>query len=239
MSNYEVSGLKLKNDISLVCHALMREYDIGAVLDRLENLIILPATYKIAFSPQELFEHNKEVSNHTMHIAKHNFNKLKKEKDMRCKTFRAIRSIYPDFSLDIIGSLSDSDKLKYMKLKHQYTLKINKLNDFLYDNASYPKLIQCNYDGVWLKTKDIVADIVDLPETNELAFMQDNYILNELRSIDYAKFNDNIQNNIEQIKNTVQRRIAKYALYKNPRRSKNNFNAAYKDIDININLDER
>ena len=214
---YRTMGYRLKDNIHFVCTSLFREYDVGTILDHLENLLVLPASYQIANSSKELFENNVKISNHTIHIAKHNFSKLKKELDTRMETFRAIRTIYPDFAKDIKKTLPRNECNIYNIATGNYINNLNKLYDFLYDNESYSKIINCNYEDVWIKTKDIVAEMIDTPQVNKLAFMQDNYVLGEFQRIDPTQFDKHIQNNIKEIENQLHNRIAKYELYKNPK----------------------
>ena len=82
-----------------------------------------------------------------------------------------------------------------------------------------------------LEKKDLVSSVVDSETSCRLSKIQDEFVLNELNSIDCSRFNRTTQDNILSIKEELSRRLEQYELFYKLYNTKNEINIDGRGID--------
>lgn len=203
-----------KNEVHRNIIGLIKTYDIGFVLDNLESVIILPAAVKIAYTSEDIYVSNKKIMQDTLLLARSTNESFGRELTDRNQLFSCIRQTNPRFATDISRSMSNEEYETYVAmLKHC----VKKINDLIFKIDNY----HCDdYSEMLLTQKDLVSDIVDTEAATKISILEDEFILKELDSLDYANITPELQEEINNLRKQLEERLTKnrefYTLYSKP-----------------------
>lgn len=205
----------IRMEISNKVKGLIRYYDLGYVLNHIESLITLPPPIKNKKMTSKQFDINRQISFQTEFESKIEFDNFSNEYDLRKNIFENIRAEYPVFCQSMKNSVSDEEYQEYLSLLKECNKKINKLM------ISFTDRTNDNYYELLLEKKDLISNIIDTEDMSRLTYLQDNFVLTELSTIDSSKFEPQTQENIDKLKNILNERISSYKFFRKLYSSKN------------------
>lgn len=194
---------KSSADVSKVIKDLIKYYDLGYVLDNLESIIMLPIPYKNpGVSKQEYFE-NKQISMDIFSKIESVLEAFKSELDLRKSTFDEIKRQCPNFCSDMNRKIDSQTYQEYLELLKSCSKSIDELIKNFKDRKD-------RYQELLLDKKDDVSRIIDTEINSRLSYIQDNFVLQELDTIDFSKMTPQTQENAAKIRRDLSQRIANY-----------------------------
>ena len=120
MKNHEI-------DILNKIIELIRYYDLGFILNHIEEIIQLPAPYKNSSMTQEQFSNNTKLASEYMNNIQSVSDIFLDECNLRKETFINIRKTYPTFCTQLGKKLSNEEYEEYLFLLKGCSKNISKL----------------------------------------------------------------------------------------------------------------
>lgn len=197
----------IRTNISNIIKKLLRYYDLGYILNNLESLIVLPVPFKNIGETMEEYNKNKSIYNQTSLEAEKTFLDFENELKQREAIFKYLRTIDPDFGLNMNKKISPEEHNRYLQHLRNLTREISKLSFFFKEREK-------NYTELLLSKKDVLSNIIDSPDNTEMANIEDRFVLSELEKLNLKKLNDqDILENILKLKEDLRQRISKHQVY--------------------------
>lgn len=187
---------------------LLRYYDLGYILNNLESIIILPNPIKYSKQSKEEYAKNRCIYNQAYSEAEKTSIDFETELMQRENIFKYLRTIEPDFCLNMNKKVSLEEHDNYLNYLRNLTKDISKLSVSLKDRN------ENDYSELLLSKKDFLSKIIDSPDNTEMANIEDKFVLSELDKLDLKKVTEQeMLENILKLKKDLQQRISKHQIY--------------------------